>query len=1035
MNEQENRPNEQPSEPQGGETESIAVRESKHSRANLFQYVLMGMVFVAVTALVFLLTKSFANLTTPLQQWMYPLFCGFLLGGLTVLWLYYHTSGEEEPHREPKIWFFPVLAGALTLMIAAIAYACVGMWPVGQESPMIVDMHHQYLPMLAQMRDMLLHGGSPLYSFEIGTGTSFIPLFGYYLASPLNLLLLLFPQAYLPEGILVITLIKLALTGSMMTLCLQYVFRRRNYATVAVGIMYALMMYMLAYSWNIMWLDCVMFLPLIIMGFERMMRTGKYLLYILSLAYTLYANYYIGFMVCLFLVLYYLVFFFRTKRTGAQQKTGFARFAIGSLLGGGLAMITLIPVILSLSSTSAAGGTLPAFASNFDFFDLFGRSLFATSPTIRSGNLPNIYCGVLAVIALPIFATMKSIPFRRRMSYLSLFGFMAVSLVLKQLDMLWHGLHAPNDLPYRFSFLYCFALLLITYEVLNHIRDIRPAQIGGSLLGIAIYLIVEEKFGSDEYSYVSLYVSFALIAVYAAILFAASRKKLMLRSAYTLLLLVISGEMLFNSSVTFGTMNENEHYTDHSAYLDNDITKAVSGAVSRMEEIGDEKANGDFYRLEFLPRRTTADTALFDYRGITVFASSGSYNMTRFMGSLGYDVNGVNSQLYRSFVPSSDSLMGIRYLALESNLTNHPQLQQLESVQSGDSTYYIYENPYALPLGFMTDNAVKTWHYSYYNPPLTQNSLFAAMTGNNSEIMHCQQITCDGGATVNGVYDFSISGAQTAVFRSTIAEEGQIFVYVDCRAAESVSVSLGLSTWNVTPHQPYIIDVGKLAAGSEVTVNITTENSASGNIYVCRLDESVFRQDMQTLSAQPLKVTSFSDTIINGTVHANEAGVLCTTIPFDKGWSVKVDGTEVQPFAMGEALLAVDLQPGDHEITFTFFPKGLIPGAVISVISLVCLIFFEDFLKRRDTGTGLFPFRHKETEQNIRQETHQDINRNENPDIIQEPNPDTGQGIGQDDNRNDSQDPNQQTDPEMNQEFNRVIQQDINRDAQQDTDR
>ncbi len=951
MVDQQTNPNEQISG-----NPSPAPEETQSEPRSLLQYGLTAVVFVAVTALVFLLFRLQPSLSNTVQKWMVPLLAGFLIGGLTVLWLYYQTASDGGLKKEPKIWYFPVLSGALTLAIFALAYMCLGIWPIGDRSAMIVDLHHQYAPMLSQLRDMLLHGGSPLYSFEVGTGTSFIPLFGYYLASPLNLLLVLFPQAYLAEGILVITLVKMTLTGALMTLCLQYIFKRRSYSTVVVGIMYALMMYMLAYSWNIMWLDCVMFLPLVIMGFERMMRTGKYLLYVLSLAYTLYANYYIGFMVCVFLVLYYLVFCFRAKRSGVQQRVGFSRFAIGSLLGGGLAMVTLLPILLSLSSTSAAGGTMPEFGTNFDFFDLIGRGLFQTSPTIRSGNLPNIYCGVLAVLALPIFATMKSIPLRRRLSYLGLFGVMGVSLVIKQLDLLWHGMHAPNDLPYRFSFLYCFALLLITYEVLCRIRDIRPAQVAASVFGIAVYLILEEKFGSEEYSYISLYVSFALIAVYAVVMLLAAHKKIALRSAYTLLLTLVSAEMLFNASATFQAMNDNEHYTAHSSYLDNDVTKAVTSSVSRMEEIGDEAANGDFYRLEFLPRRTVADTALFDYRGITVFASSGSYDMTRFMGSLGYDVNGVNSQMYRSFVPSSDSLMGIRYVAMEANLTNHPQLKKIETVQAGSSTYYIYENPYALPLGFMVNAETKNWAYSYYNPVESQNSLFTAMTGNGNQMLTAEPIVSDSGASVNGTCGFSLDGPQTASFHASASQDGQYFIQIDCRAAESITVTSGSNTWTVTPHQPYVIDAGELTAGSEVAVSVSTESACSGNIYVARLSGETFEQDMQTLSSHGMTVTSFTDSKIQGKVHADSDGVLCTTVPFDKGWTVKVDGEKVETLAVGDALLAVELTPGDHEITMSFFPRGLVLGGAISAVSLLCLLLLLDFLRRRDTGKGFLPF-------------------------------------------------------------------------------
>lgn len=93
--------------------------------------------------------------------------------------------------------------------------------------------------------------------------------------------------------------------------------------------MYAMMMYTLAYFWNIMWLDVVMILPLVVMCFEKLMREGKYLPYILTLAYALYANYYIGFMLCLFMVLYFLFYLLRRRRTLDRVGKSFLRFAVG----------------------------------------------------------------------------------------------------------------------------------------------------------------------------------------------------------------------------------------------------------------------------------------------------------------------------------------------------------------------------------------------------------------------------------------------------------------------------------------------------------------------------------------------------------------------------------------------------------------------------------------------------------------------------------------------------------------------------------
>lgn len=434
---------------------------------------------------------------------------------------------------------------------------------------------------------------------------------------------MLFPEHLLTEGILVITLLKVGLSAAFFAACVQYIYRRRDICVPIMAVMYALMMYMLAYSWNIMWLDCVMVLPLVVMFFEKMMRTGKILGYVLSLAYALYANYYIGFMLCVFLVLYYIAYVLRERRSMEKQAYGVLRFIGASALGGGLVMFLMVPVYLGLGHTSAVNEAFPKLlGSNFDLFNLLGRHLFATSPTIRSGNLPNIYCGVLSVLLLPLFATTKSIPLRRRLTYLGLLFVLALSFSLNYPNLIWHGLHSPNDLPYRFSFIYSFVLLLIGYEVLLQLRHVSFKQIGFSFVGIMAYLMLEERFGDEAYDVKSIYFSLFFIAIYAVILSVVVRRKQLLRPAYSALLLVVVLEMVLNGGSTYLKLNDNEHFTPHLSYVDNDTTEAIRQAVDRAKEKGDAELAGDFYRLELAPRRTFVDTALFDYRGITLFASS-----------------------------------------------------------------------------------------------------------------------------------------------------------------------------------------------------------------------------------------------------------------------------------------------------------------------------------------------------------------------------------------------------------------------------
>lgn len=437
----------------------------------------------------------------------------------------------------------------------------------------------------------------------------------------------------------------------------------------------------------------------------------------------------------------------------------------------------------------------------FDMFGLLGRHLYGTKPTIRSGNLPNIYCGMLAVLLLPIFATLKAIPLRRRVSYLGLVGVLGLSFTVNLANLFWHGMHFPNDLPYRFSFLYSFVLLLIAFETLQHLRAITFKQIGFSLTALVAYLIIEERFGDKAYGFEAIYVSLLLLVVYAVVLSLVSWKKIRrIRIAYALLCLVATGEMLFHASSAFVKLDSQEHYTSHNSYVDNDTTRVIQQAVNKAESIGNEELGTAFYRMELLPRRTCVDTALFGYRGITVFSSSNYYTTTRTMGALGYAINGVNSHLYRSFVPSVDSLLGIRYLVMNTQLSSHEQLIYRDSVSRNGISYYIYENPDALPLGFVAENAIKDWQYTLYHPFTSQNSLFKALTGDTRDLFTLHPV----GDVISNVSSTAINlyasdGKANGTFSVKLKSGGQTFIYADCGAAKSIQVSAGSASCRSAP--------------------------------------------------------------------------------------------------------------------------------------------------------------------------------------------------------------------------------------------
>ena len=71
-----------------------------------------------------------------------------------------------------------------------------------------------------------------------------------------------------------------------------------------------------------------------------------------------------------------------------------------------------------------------------------------------------------------------------------------------------------------------------------------------------------------------------------------------------------------------------------------------------------------------------------------------------------------------------------------------------------------------------------------------------------------------------------------------------------------------------------------------------------------------------------------------------------TTIPYDAGWKVYVDGKRVETYSVyGDSLMAFNIEStGDHDIEFRYMPDIYVITGIISALStavFVVLVIFD----------------------------------------------------------------------------------------------
>lgn len=916
--------------------------------------IIFTMISLFSAIIVFLLTLIIAK-SCSAETW-FAVIMGVATG--TISFCAVKLIFDEASFEDPDSPAYIMMSGVLAFICIVLTYITLGVYPFGENSVLIVDMHHQYACFFALLRDKVTDFGSLFYNTSAGLGSCYLPLFAYYLSSPFNILMILFPRELLTEAIALATILKITSAGVTFAIMAKGILKRNDFSIVCGGVMYSMISFLIVHSWNIMWLDPIILFPLIVLGLHRLLHGGNPGLYCITLALAILTNYYIAYMLCIFLVIYYVAHVICESKgySLSMQLKRFWRFCYSSLIGGGISMALLLPTAIYLGQTS---GAEDAFArdleSNFDLFQLFQRLLFAPTPSIRGMSLPNVYCSVLAVFLLAAFMCCKKIPLKKRVTWCGVAGFVILSMSVNWLNFAWHGFHFPNDLPYRESFVLSFVLIYIAILTLDNIDSISAKGVIGAWGVIAALIMFEEHYGDTSFDFRSTYVSMIFLTVYGVIALLCASGKIKKTLCYALLLLFVFSEVTANASVNIRMLDDNEGGLGHASaeYFTRreDYTKDYVVNSAAIQSIKDY--NEPQYRMELKRGYGTCnDPSLFNYSGMTVFASSNPKSTTTFMGKLGFAVNGVNSYLFRNYVPAVDSLFSLKYLVSESvvNDADNGAVSSLNYVNtvydSEGTTRYVYQNANALPKLFLVDDSIKSLDMEQYgtypNPFLIQNDLYRLMTGSEQiyDLSTNMAVTVGNDyASVTGNY-FSYNGYGTAFTAThTAVKEGAVFVYVDCRAADNISVSVD-GTWVGSPsaNEPYILSCGWLGEGSTVDISVGADGSCGGYIYIATLDEAAFTSAISTLKTGAMEFDECGEDHITGTVTADTNRVMFTSIPYDSGWSVYIDGEKVPTYSLGDALLCFEVAAGTHTVELKYVPSGFIVGIIISVISLFALV-------------------------------------------------------------------------------------------------
>ncbi len=880
------------------------------------------------------------------------------------------STDETVPKRKPNLFsekrwlgrnLYVILAFLIPFLFVFVCLAIKGVSPFGSKQILVTDLWHQYYPFLVDFQDKLKTGGSLFWTWKSGGGTNYLALMSYYLASPLNFLSVFVPTSMLREFLYVITCIKIGCAGMFFALFLRLTFKRNDITITAFGIMYGLCAFIMGYYWNVIWLDTIALLPLVIAGTFALLRDGRFKLYIITLALSVLANYYIGLFTCagvLLVCIGYSIVEFKGVKT---LFVNFLKMVWCTAVALLITTILTLPAFYGLSHAHAADNHFPTtFAINIgasaDFsgvMDAVGQTLAnsasLTEPTAKEG-LPNIYCGVLAIVLGILFLTCSKIKRRERVFCGLLLVFFILSFIIRQLDFIWHGFHFPNMLPHRFSFLYSFVLIYMAFRVYMNIDSVRLVHVIITAVGLLALLGI-----ISQYDDTKNLIATALIGFIVIVWLMLYTLHIVPHRALAIALFIIAvaeGGCSAYIGVETVTVTDGSYYP-----LGTRHTYACVNTVDRLE-----MGNTDLERTEVTRYYTLNDNALIGIDGISMFNSMTNEAISKYMEKFGIcGWNTSNRYTYQESSPFTNVMLNLKYLI-------SPYGKHLDTIHNRllyeSSNVKLLENTDYIRQGFVVDDDILDFsmNTAVSNPIDNQNRIFRLATGIDGDLYEYLEVVSQGHTDyeafpVNknsfGNYSFSVKQSDSTPhlkYNYEAPEDGVAVAYFSASGTENVSLRVNdeevISNY---VKRPYIMTFGTVHKGDKLSLYADISDTSSGTVtvYCAMLNEALYRQGLAKFSQSVLDAQTVTDTEISGHIDVKESGVFYTSIPYVNGWRAYVDGQEVEIKPIGDAMLAFRISSGSHDITLRYMPEGFGSGVVLTAVGIGLFLITCLFTARR----------------------------------------------------------------------------------------
>ena len=605
------------------------------------------------------------------------------------------SSAARTKAKEPKLAlrekkkpdYRPLMAFGLALLLYCFTAIICNKYPTGQYSFILSDLKAQYAPFLAlnRARIVSLSGGSEhllnnlTYSFQLGLGKNIMGTFGYYMASPLNLIYLLFEPSQIDLVVILLVILKLSFASGFMTLFLcSRTGHKKSKWPVLLGIVYAFSLYAQAFAFQIMWLDGYMLLPLLLYFVEKFITKKRYAGIIITLLLLFVSNYYIAYMVGIYSFLYLIVRMI-TLKINVKEAVGTAvRYVLTAGFTGMCTAVLILPVgidtIVNSDKTKASSNPDLVMYSPPTFIKMFLLGDPGDFMDVLPANYPFFFLSLLVTILVLIYVTSKVFNSREKVVHFFCLAGAFLSTGFYYFDKAWQVFDDPNWFYHRHAFVFLTIFLVITLRVLERMNEIPFRDIVRVAVIVCTGLVITYALGRFKNEDKLFIYNLLFIITYCAVIAGYGVKnwheqfKDIPQLLSPILAVFVGFELVFAGPMLSAGI---ESFTGFSGNA-----REYISAIDALEEFGVRAGiqNTELGAARAETEHVTDYNPLYyvnegeqiygNFRSMSFFNSNSNKRMHHFLKQLGYPVNyNYFAASYDQVIPSNDAFLSIGSVA------------------------------------------------------------------------------------------------------------------------------------------------------------------------------------------------------------------------------------------------------------------------------------------------------------------------------------------------------------------------------------